>query len=207
MKDLYEILGIKRSCRTADIKEAYKKQAMTLHPDKVTGSEEAFKALNEAYSILSDKDKRRKYDAGESVVDVPPLVKIAKDRLVDMFSQAIEKARDDKDLVEVVRASIASGAINFQSSIDQMNTAIAKYEHVLSRITYTGNDDGNLFAGTVNQKIYNCKAQIELLSKELELTKLVIELLNDYECKVEKKPLNSFYSRPEAGVYTTGWPP
>ena len=64
-RDYYEILGIGRDATDEDIKKAYRKSALRHHPDKNPGdkeSEERFKEVNEAYEILSDPEKRRKYD-------------------------------------------------------------------------------------------------------------------------------------------------
>lgn len=65
MADFYDILGVERDASAADIKKAYRKLARTLHPD-VAGPEksEEFKAVNEAYEVLSDEEKRRLYDIG-----------------------------------------------------------------------------------------------------------------------------------------------
>ena len=64
-RDYYEILGIGRDATDEDIKKAYRKSALRYHPDKNPGdkeSEERFKEVNEAYEILSDPEKRRRYD-------------------------------------------------------------------------------------------------------------------------------------------------
>ena len=68
-KDYYETLGVSRTATEADIKKAYKKLALKYHPDRAKDSgldpkqaEEKFKEIAEAYSILSDKEKRRQYD-------------------------------------------------------------------------------------------------------------------------------------------------
>lgn len=65
-KDYYEVLGISRNDATQEtIKKAYKKLAMEHHPDKNPGnsvSEEKFKNINEAYSVLSDPQKKQHYD-------------------------------------------------------------------------------------------------------------------------------------------------
>ncbi|GEM55192.1 molecular chaperone DnaJ [Flavobacterium branchiophilum] len=64
-KDFYEILGINRNATEAEIKKAYRKKAIEFHPDKNPGdavAEENFKKAAEAYEILSDPQKKAKYD-------------------------------------------------------------------------------------------------------------------------------------------------
>ena len=64
-RDFYEVLGLKKEASADEIKKAFRKKAMRYHPDKNPGdkaSEEKFKEVNEAYGILSDVDKRDKYD-------------------------------------------------------------------------------------------------------------------------------------------------
>ena len=64
-RDYYEILGVARGCDDAELKAAFRKLAMQHHPDKNPGcdqSEGRFKEINEAYSILSDAQKRAAYD-------------------------------------------------------------------------------------------------------------------------------------------------
>jgi len=61
----YEVLGIARTCTSEDMKSAYRKLAMTLHPDKNPGDtecEQKFKELAEAYDVLKDDQKRAAYD-------------------------------------------------------------------------------------------------------------------------------------------------
>jgi len=63
-KDFYKILGLTKTATLDDIKKAYKKLALKYHPDKnkSQGAEEKFKEVAEAYEVLSDPDKRKKYD-------------------------------------------------------------------------------------------------------------------------------------------------
>ena len=64
-KDFYEILGITKSASEAEIKKAYRKKAIEFHPDKNPGdaaAEENFKLCAEAYEVLSDPNKKAKYD-------------------------------------------------------------------------------------------------------------------------------------------------
>ena len=64
-RDYYEVLGVDKSASAEDIKKAYRKMAIKYHPDKNPGDKEAeekFKEAAEAYSVLSDADKKARYD-------------------------------------------------------------------------------------------------------------------------------------------------
>jgi DnaJ-class molecular chaperone len=63
-RDFYETLGVSKSASKDEIKSAYRKQAMTWHPDKNKSpeAEEKFKEINEAYEVLSNADKKSAYD-------------------------------------------------------------------------------------------------------------------------------------------------
>src|SRR6185503_12335347 len=64
--DYYKVLGVDKKASQDDIKKAYRKLARQYHPDtnKDAGAEERFKEVSEAYDVLSDPEKRKKYDRG-----------------------------------------------------------------------------------------------------------------------------------------------
>jgi molecular chaperone DnaJ len=72
-RDYYEVLGVPKNANADDIKKAYRKKALDLHPDRNPGdksAEDKFKEATEAYEVLSDADKRARYDRyGHAGVD------------------------------------------------------------------------------------------------------------------------------------------
>ena len=72
-RDYYEVLGVQKGVGDDELKKAYRKLAKQYHPDLHPDDKEAeahFKEINEAYEVLSDKDKRARYDQfGHAGVD------------------------------------------------------------------------------------------------------------------------------------------
>src|SRR3970040_2579934 len=64
-KDYYKVLGVERKASEQEIKRAYRKLALKFHPDRNPNDKQAedkFKEINEAYQVLSDSEKRARYD-------------------------------------------------------------------------------------------------------------------------------------------------
>uniref|UniRef100_A0A1D1YPG4 Chaperone protein dnaJ 6 n=1 Tax=Anthurium amnicola TaxID=1678845 RepID=A0A1D1YPG4_9ARAE len=100
-KSLYEILGVERTASQQEIKKAYHKLALRLHPDKNPGDEEAkekFQLLQKVMSILGDEEKRELYDR-TGFVDDDDLVGSAAENLQEFF-RAMYKRVTEADIEE-----------------------------------------------------------------------------------------------------------
>src|ERR1700731_3005241 len=89
-RDYYEVFGVERSDSGDELKNAYRRLPMEFHPDRNQGdkvAEERFKEVGEAYSVLSDPQKRQRYDAFGHVADgaQPDFGNFSFDSAFDLF--------------------------------------------------------------------------------------------------------------------------
>src|SRR3712207_4752673 len=98
-RDYYEVLGVSRTANEQELKSAFRKLAMEHHPDRNGGCENAqerFKELNEAYSVLSDPQKRAAYDRfGHAGVNGPNGFNGAGPDINDIFNEVFGSAFGD----------------------------------------------------------------------------------------------------------------
>lgn len=135
-KDYYEILGVNRNVSDEDLKRSYKKLALKYHPDRNPNNKEAeakFKQINEAYSVLSDPQKRQQYDTFGTVdnmggMDMNP---------DDIFAQFMKMHRgfgfgfDDEPQERVFKG---------RDKVVKVNVTLQEiYNNVTKDITYTVN--------------------------------------------------------------------
>mmetsp|Transcript_18191 Transcript_18191/g.29583 ORF Transcript_18191/g.29583 Transcript_18191/m.29583 type:complete len:269 (-) Transcript_18191:39-845(-) len=116
-KDFYEILVVPRSCNENDLKKAYRKLAIKLHPDKchLTGAEDAFKKVSTAFSCLNDSRQRSAYDVG------------GEDAVKPGGGGHSAGFRGDVDAEELFRAFCGGGGIK----VDNIKAAVQKNPWVL----------------------------------------------------------------------------
>jgi molecular chaperone DnaJ len=130
--DYYDILGVTRTASPDEVKRAYRQSALKYHPDrnKETGAEERFKEASEAYEVLSDPEKRQRYDryghAGLNGVGMHDFSSMRADDIFsvfgdlfgDLFSGAgggggvrtrVDRGVDIQTVIEVDLAEVATG--------------------------------------------------------------------------------------------------
>lgn len=133
-RDYYEVLGVERGAPLEDIKRAYKKLAIQFHPDRNPNdptAEEKFKEASEAYSVLSDPEKRRRYDRlghsafggaaggpGFDQVDFAAVAEILEGLIGDVFGGRRRRAgRMGRDLTFELPITFEEAALGAQKTI------------------------------------------------------------------------------------------
>ncbi|KAJ4911674.1 DNAJ heat shock N-terminal domain-containing protein [Raphanus sativus] len=99
----YEILGLRNTCSVEDVRKAYRKLSLKIHPDrnKAHGSEEAFKSISKAFQCLSNEDARRMYDVVGCSYDEPAYLP-RRQQHDDEFSGMANQGSDDIPRVVVI---------------------------------------------------------------------------------------------------------
>ena len=146
-KDFYKVLGVDKKAAADDIKKKYRALARDLHPDKTKGDsekEEKFKAVSEAYEILSDTKKRAEYDEARSSFErgsfFPPQGGFQEDILATLFGGGRRGPRRGRDLQ--IEESITFRESVFGTTLDlHLATDRGQAQNISARVP-TGVADG-----------------------------------------------------------------
>lgn len=181
MKNYYEILGVSKDATEQEIKKAYRKLAKEHHPD-VGGEEARFKEIQHAYDVLSDKEKRGRYDAGEDV-EQPQNTRETQARmfLYTLFEQCIDKYGVTKDPFKAMRESVYENIRNLDREITKQEKRRDRFELAKSKI-----EKGEAFIACASAIVKACISMIESLEAEKETGRLMLEMLEDTSFLVDQ---------------------
>jgi curved DNA-binding protein CbpA len=209
----YEILGIPEDADKNTIKQAYRELAKKHHPDK-GGDPEKFAPISEAYSVLSDPEKKRMYD--ENGIYVKESLESLQKATEDKFSQIVELWLKIKITERYVKPFFNFALGKISENIDQAEEMIEDIEEKQEGLdAFKGfaevSEGENIFNKTIrkmenelNQLIDAANKQIymsRLLEKELKRYKFqemdekeVFKSIPDFKIRVDPAEFRSFYS-------------
>ena len=181
--DPYSALGVPRDADGDTIKRAFRKKAKASHPDLHGGSKEAFLPVQRAYDILSDADRRARYDQfgedGELDID-----KEAAKTLVAIIKQVVEVSDVKRtDMMEMTRRYIVKQAEAGTAEIKKLKLKIAHWQEASKRTKAKKN---NFVLLAFDAEISNLKNTIKGVEWDLELSRAMLKHLKHYEYIVDK---------------------
>lgn len=164
--DLYETLGVKKGASKKETKAAFKAKAGVFHPDKKGGSTEKFQAIQKAYEILKDDEKRAHYErTGETGATQKP------DFIAELFVALINSGEFDGNIVENMKRQIDLKINELLKMSNKIERKLKKLEKAIGRLSFTGSGE-NLFEAILISSISDCNSKI------VEADTLIGELRN-----------------------------
>jgi DnaJ-class molecular chaperone len=173
MKNYYETLGVPREASTQEIKKAYRRLAKEHHPD-VGGDEAKFKELQEAYEVLTDDNKRARYDAGEEINPGNPREEAAKAFLFQLFEEIIDKFGVTKDPFPIMKQAVRENIKALDEEIANQTQRKKKFEQAAKKVK-----KGELFVSCAKATAIKCERLIERLEAEKETGDIMLGFLKD----------------------------
>lgn len=171
----YETLGIDKTADAAAIKAAYKSAAQKHHPDK-GGDEEKFKAITKAYEILSDPQKRARYDTGKDPEGATEAQR--EEALSALFLSVLDKFGDSIDIIEEMRAHFRKQKQTIAADITITRQLIRKREKIIGKVIRKSGE--NFIVVHMRRDIAQKQAMIQGCEKMLLQCDELLEDLKDY---------------------------
>lgn len=187
----YEVLGVKPDASAAEIKAAYRRLSKQHHPDRPGGDHNKMTQLTLAYRILSDPEKRKRYD--ETGADDRPkdIEAEAQAMLMGGFEQHIEQGQSD-DVLSEMRAGLANAVITTKHKIQQAKKRIGVLETKARRVKRK-RQGFDAYAEVIKRKIQKERADIESGEHFLKVAEMCGALMDEYECATSAPKQNSAY--------------
>jgi curved DNA-binding protein CbpA len=187
--DLYAVIGVARDASAAKIKAAYRRKSKAAHPD-TGGSEEAFAALAQAYEVLSDPERRAKYDATGEIDTASALNAEAKvfACINRVLAQVLGHEQDylTYDLIGLMGETLAN-EIKAQKNILAMIEKVAKRaKRMQGRFKRKEPGDDNLLERMVAWHLANTVKGGNDIEGEIALRERAIVVLKDYRFDPEE---------------------
>jgi DnaJ-class molecular chaperone len=190
MTTLYDTLGVASDASAEEIKAAYRTNAQQLHPDK-GGSVEQFHAIQKAYEVLRDPERRANYDNNGSTEELQNIDQDANSMLASMLLQSVDR-------LDITYSNVVGEIANqFDMLIQQINAAIAlseeqikKRQNVITR-SQRKSDGENILAAMLNGNIRALEEQKTALNQQLNTVLRAQDILKDYVYNSDARPVNT----------------
>jgi len=189
--DPYDVLGVARTSRAAEIKLAYRRKVQVAHPDR-GGDPELFILVVRAFGLLSDPDARRLFDE-TGIVDDEAVKGYRREValiLADMFDAAVETAiatglkLESVDFIAQMSAAVNTGLGDARQCLGRTDTEIGALQALRARIRRT-DQDRNLFAERLDAQVALKTEQHATIKRRVAMLETALAELGNYESETE----------------------
>jgi curved DNA-binding protein CbpA len=202
---LYQTLGISRTASTEEITKAFRKLAMKHHPDRNPGDDEAelrYKALVHAHGILTDPEKRQRYDQSGEVGGPTPNVGMAA-VLFEVWTGVVEQylaqgqPLEHQDIIKVMKQNIDNSRREKKVALSRLGHKVKKVEKAVEQIQ----DPTGFLVGVARNHVQQIQAEAAHLEAQIQHMTLALEYLDT--CKYEWVPRGGgFYAGPSESMWS-----
>lgn len=176
---LYETLGVAPDATAAAIKKAYRSLAQKNHPDK-GGDDAAFKAIQKAYEVLSDEERRTKYDATGSTGEGPTPREVAMNSLPGLLDSILDKIDPEaQSPLEYSQKAIKAEIDGLHDKIKALRSKIKKRQRALD-LMGVAEGKPNLLAQILGAGIIALEQQSKHLERALDIYGEMLSILADH---------------------------
>jgi len=206
-EDLYSQLGISRGASNDEIKQAYRGLAKKSHPDH-SGAQDEFIKINKTYIVLSNPEKRNKYDRDGTVDDES--VNNQQAQILEIIAQTLKEALQivviegkEIDILDHLKKNIQTRILNCQLHVKQGKSHVKKLEKVISKFSVKG-DKPNYIANIITAQINDFRRNMENSNKMIINLQLALTMLEDYIYHFEQLPTVMTNLSILGGIYAVG---
>jgi curved DNA-binding protein CbpA len=175
--DHYSTLGVPHDADPDTIKRAYRKRSSESHPDKEGGSHEAQQAVNVAYTILSDPERRQRYDNGEAEQASGPSA--AEQVVIQHFIAALQE-NDGTDLVGSARMRIQRLIASLDGAVNDARRERNKLEKKAKRLIFKGSGE-SLLHMVIESRCAEIDNLLEQAKRDRPNLEAACKILDSYE--------------------------
>lgn len=187
----YDVLGIEKTATPGEVKAAFRREASKAHPDREGGSSERMAAVNEAHAVLSDPDRRKRYDESGQTDQPRSVDEEATQMLAQLFGQALQQ--EAPELVAFARAAAARLQADLHTKSAQMRGQVEKLTKRRSKVR-TKDGARNLVHSLIDAQLEGLGNAIEQADRGLQVVEAAQKLLADYDEDTPPPPAQTGYS-------------
>lgn len=192
---LYETLGVAKDASGETIKKAWRSLAQQYHPDKEGGDAEKFRAVQLAYEVLSDSERRAKYDQTGQTGQKPNAHSVAMESLGKLLNECVDAYEVEfTDLFSVAHDKIMETMRTADLNIQDINARIKKRQNVLKRMKFKGQGD-NIAAMMLEHSITDLNKTLEGVNNGKNVLTAMLGMLKEYEYTTDPDTRNPLYGQ------------